>query len=181
MGKEPCSTLLAQDKEPVIERIAQLIRRYPSRSAAARAWGVNVNTLNSYFKNQSIPPVPRENILQRIADNEGVTLEWLQEGSDKKPKSPIESMEIPKPTIINGGNDNLNEMLSFLTPEERYKLAEMLARKGVETILQLLFEVAKLSSSELERVIRLAKQVREGVIDGGSENDVTSPTRKQVG
>lgn len=171
MRKEPCSALLAQGKEPVIERIAQLIRRYPSRSAAARAWGVNVNTLNSYFKNQSIPPVPRENILQRIADNEGVTLEWLQEGNGKTPISPI----------INGDSDNLNEMLSFLTPEERHKLAEMLARKGVETILQLLFEVAKLSSPELERVIRLAKQVREGVIDGGSENDVTNPAHKQVG
>lgn len=174
MRKEPCSALLAQGKEPVIERIAQLIRRYPSRSAAARAWGINVNTLNSYFKNQSIPPVPRENILQRIADNEGVTLEWLQEGNMKTPISPISP-------VINGDSDNLNEMLSFLTPEERHRLAEMLARKGVETILQLLFEVAKLSSPELERVIRLAKQVREGVIDGGSENDVANPAHKQVG
>lgn len=117
-------------KEPVAKRIDLLIRRYPSRSAAARAWGINNNTLKSYFRKTGDTPEPRENVLLRIAEHEGVDLDWLKTGKGELPK-------IPKSTTSNG-SDQLTEMLSFLTNEEREALTNMLARKGVETVLRLL-------------------------------------------
>lgn len=171
MKKEPEGTFHEKGKEPTIERIAQLIKGHPSRSAAARAWGINVNTLNSYFKNVENPPTPRDSVLQRIANNEGVTIEWLLGKSDKLTE------EIPKTPE----NDQLHEMLSFLTNEERARLAVVLARKGVESTLELIFEFANLSPSEFDRAIRLAKQIREGASDGSQEDIVTNPIKNQVG
>ncbi|WP_139827476.1 hypothetical protein [Cedecea sp. NFIX57] len=133
MRKERRRTFDAETKEPVIARIAQLARKHPSRSAAARAWGINVNTLNSYYKSEANPPMPRENILLRIAESEGVDLKWLIDGEGKSP-------ETPKPSKNNNEGDKLSEVLSFLTDEERLQLATMLARKGVETVLYLLDE-----------------------------------------
>ncbi|ENE0133361.1 hypothetical protein ABMJ88_003197 [Escherichia coli] len=126
---------MSQGKEPVIERIGMLTKRYPSRSAAARAWGININTLNSYFKGGQTQPAPRESILIRISESEGVSLEWLKEGKG----------ELPNDTGIYGNfgcsgdkGDQLTQMLSFLTKDEREQLTNLLARKGVETVLTLL-------------------------------------------
>lgn len=134
MIKKPEGAFLEDDKEPVIERINELIQRYPSRSAAARAWGININTLKSYFRRGDSVPTPRENILIRIANSEGVGLDWFKAGarltqeSPKSPKSPSKE------------KDRLQEMLSFLTPDERQQLTALLARKGIELVLYLLDE-----------------------------------------
>lgn len=174
MRKERLGTFQAEAKEPVIERIAQLARRYASRSAAAREWGININTLNSYFKSDSTPPMPRENVLQRIADSENVSLQWLTTGMGTPPKSP----KSPSEGVV---RDELTDMLSFLTIDERKQLAVMLARKGVDTTIQLLLEFSNLSPSQLERVIRLAQQTREGVIEDDPLHELTGPTHKQAG
>ncbi|MMI36218.1 hypothetical protein EFI05_04020 [Salmonella enterica] len=121
---------MEQAKEPIAKRIDLLIRRYPSRSAAARAWGINNNTLKSYFRKKGDIPEPRDNVLMNIAEHEGVDFNWLKTGNGKSPN-------IPKSTA-NGESDQLTEMLSFLTGEERAALTNMLARKGVETVLRLL-------------------------------------------
>ncbi|EFF0761544.1 hypothetical protein CCS78_004471 [Escherichia coli] len=121
---------MEQAKEPIVERMAYLIRRYPSRSAAARAWGININTLQSYFKKGNTPE-PRESILVRIAESEGVSLEWLKTGNGNPPKTQKAQGNLSQ-------GDQLTEMLSFLTGEEREALTNMLARKGVETVLRLL-------------------------------------------
>ncbi|HAY4321277.1 TPA: hypothetical protein JZ854_003493 [Escherichia coli] len=121
---------MEQAKEPIVERMAYLIRRYPSRSAAARAWGININTLQSYFKKGNTPE-PRESILVRIAESEGVSLEWLKTGNGNPPKTQKTQCDLSQ-------GDQLTEMLSFLTSEEREALTNMLARKGVETVLRLL-------------------------------------------
>lgn len=174
MGKIPDRSFLGDRKEPVIERISELVRQYASRSAAARAWGLNVNTLNSYFKNGESHPTPRENVLQRIADSEGTTLEWLKYGIGKSPIS-------PKKTQAGSFSDGLTEMLSYLTNEERSRLASILARKGADTIINLLFEFADLTPSELHRLIRLAQQIREGASKGDQEDDLNDPTHKRTG
>ncbi len=124
---------MEQAKEPIVERMAYLIRRYPSRSAAARAWGININTLQSYFKKGNTPE-PRESILVRIAESEGVSLEWLKTGNGNPPKT--QKTQKTQSDLSQG--DQLTEMLSFLTSEEREALTNMLARKGVETVLRLL-------------------------------------------
>jgi hypothetical protein len=148
-------------KEPVVERIAQLARRYPSRSAAARAWGININTLKSYYRKDGPPPEPRENQLMRIAESEGVSLEWLRDGVGKTPgKSPK--------TTADG--DRLSEMLEFLTAEERLELTTVLARKGVEVILYLLDEdnirLMQLDAVVKEKILgQRSNAAREAALD----------------
>ncbi|EKT2303994.1 hypothetical protein QD153_004601 [Salmonella enterica] len=140
MSKEPISSFLSEGKEPVIERIFQLVERYPSRSAAARAWGINVNTLKNYYRRKDIHPVPRRNQLSKIAEVEGVTMEWLTDGIGPTPtKSPMNQKN--QVTIKRHNSlDKLTEILAFLSEEERNRLIETLTRKGVETILYLLDE-----------------------------------------
>lgn len=150
MRKERLGSLPVQSKEPVIERITQLVRKHPSRSAAARAWGVNINTLNSYYKKEVDPPMPRENLLSRIAEREGVSLDWLINGTTESPKTPIKSS-------LGDNRDSLVEMLGFLTNTEREQLTAMLARKGVETILYLLDE-------DNIRLLKLDRVVKEKIL-----------------
>ncbi|EEJ0780893.1 hypothetical protein GSC47_001366 [Salmonella enterica] len=140
MAKEPIGSFLSEGKEPVIERIFQLVERYPSRSAAARAWGINVNTLKNYYRRKDILPVPRRNQLSKIAEVEGVTMEWLTDGIGPAPTGL--SMNQKNQTAIQRHNslDKLTEILAFLSEEERNRLVETLTRKGVETILYLLDE-----------------------------------------
>ncbi|MGQ8700569.1 MULTISPECIES: hypothetical protein [Serratia] len=144
MRKERQSTFQEQGKEPVIDRISLLVRRHPSRSAAARAWGVNINTLNSYFKTEKDSPMPRDNLLSRIAESEGVSLEWLRSGQGETPV---------KHEKHESDGDGLTEILSFLTRDERRQLTAMLARKGVETILYLLDE-DNIALLKLDKVVK---------------------------
>lgn len=191
-AKEPSMPFGEETKEPIIERVFQLVDRYPSRSAAARAWGININTLKNYYTRRDIEPVPRKNQLVKIAKTEDVSLDWLLYGindeinNEFKQISPDKTggdvvKKEPKDDSLKTSSDKLTELLSLLDDDEKNRLYEVIARKGVDTILQLIFEFAALSPAEFERVIRLAKQVREGAIDGSSENDVTNPTRRQVG
>lgn len=168
--KTPDRSFRDEQKEPVIERIGELARKYASRSAAARAWGINVNTLNSYFKHDAARPMPRENLLSRIAESEGVPLDWLMGITNEKPKT-INDIDF---------RDGLTEMLSYLTVEERAKLASILARKGVDTMVYLLFKLADLTPSELERVARLAQQVKEGDAEDSEANKLTTPQHKEA-
>lgn len=171
MSKEPQGAFQEQDKEPVIERITQLTRRYPSRSAAARAWGININTLKSYYRKDGEPPKPRENLLVRIAESEGVSLDWLVSGDSGSNKSPE----------IHQNSDGLFEILSFLTAEERQQLTAMLARKGVETVLYLLDEnnikLLQLPDEEKERLMAL-HEAKKGALEDNQENELTRPTHK---
>lgn len=122
-------------KEPVIERVFKLIERYPSRSAAARAWGINVNTLKNYYRRQDISPTPRHSQLIKIAEVEGVSMDWLLNGNGAEPEQKNQ-----KRTMESDLNKTLMEMFSFLSEEEKRGLVEVMARKGVETVLYLLDE-----------------------------------------
>ncbi|WP_244665199.1 hypothetical protein [Candidatus Symbiopectobacterium sp. 'North America'] len=139
---------MGQSKEPVIERITSLIMGYPSRSAAARAWGININTLKSYYRKEGNIPEPRDNLLPQIATSEGVRLDWLRDG---KGESPFDVDKSPKST--KPGDNKLTDMLSFLTSSERQRLTEVLARKGVETVLYLLDE-DNIKLLQLDRVVK---------------------------
>ncbi|QMP18957.1 hypothetical protein FEFOOCAP_00054 [Yersinia phage vB_YpM_Tongde] len=148
MTKERECIFPERQKKPIIERLAQLIRHHPSRSAAARAWGVNINTLNSYFKNELDPPMPRENLLAKIADYEGISLDWLKYG-DNATVSP----ENTKNTKHGDIRDNLRTMLGFLTDDEVEQLTSLLARKGVETMLYLLDE-DNIRLLQMDRIVK---------------------------
>lgn len=153
MSKMPKGSIERDRKEPVIENISRLIDRYPSRSAAARAWGINLNTLSSYFKNKEAPPIPRRSQLLKIASVEGVTIDWLlhentnftKNNTNEGDISIIEAQSMPsKQTAdqspVYNGDRKLLALFEFLSEEEKLRIAEILARKGVETALLLLDE-----------------------------------------
>lgn len=139
-AKETVGAFGLIDKEPVIERIFKLVERYPSRNAAARAWKINENTLKNYYRRQDNQPLPREHQLMKIAKGEGVSLEWLLTGKGIGPDDTENTPFAPIGTHMSFdvSDDPLISMLSFLTLQERKQLTEVLARKGVETILCLL-------------------------------------------
>lgn len=154
MTRRPLGTFIEGGKAPtVIERVFQLIERYPSRSAAARAWGINVNTLKGYytkFYSQGVNPVPRKHALRNIAQAEGVTVEWLLtgEGDEPLPKETIETLvrqikktpttETKKTNHIKETDRNLSVLLDYLSDVEKERLIEALIRKGVEAALLVL-------------------------------------------
>lgn len=149
MTKEPKGTFLSEGKEPVIERIFQLVERYPSRSAAARAWGININTLKNYYRRKDIQPVPRRNQLQKIANQENVSLRWLLTGEPKdtkiQEKEPERDIQIQthsnhKPQRMKRTEEKLLDMLRLLSDEKLEEITRQLMLKGVETILYLLDE-----------------------------------------
>ncbi|MEQ9868565.1 hypothetical protein ABRP77_04595 [Pectobacterium odoriferum] len=147
MRKEHIRSFEDEAKEPVIQRVFQLVEhRYSSRSEAAKAWDINVNTLNNYYKRADLNPVPRKEQLQKIAACEGVPLEWLLTGGG-------EGIKKEERTKKNDSRDKLTEVLSFLTENERDSLAEVLARKGVETALCLLDE-DNIKLLQLDRVVK---------------------------
>ncbi|HDK7002985.1 TPA: hypothetical protein ACGPDX_004259 [Klebsiella pneumoniae] len=155
MKKEPNGVFVEGVKEPIIERIFQLVERYPSRSAAARAWGINVNTLKNYYRRQGIQPTPRPAQLQKIAEVENVSLEWLTTGEGDGPKNPKRACGVNE----DNSSDRLVDMLSFLTESERQTLTEVLTRKGVETLLYLLdkdaLDLLKLSGDVRQAALML--------------------------
>lgn len=147
-------TFLPEGKEPVIERVFRLVDRYPSKSAAARAWGMNISTLLNYYKRYDTQPTPRRAQLLRIAEVEKVSLNWLLNG-DNEQHEPITSNESNNESIneskkaSQGKNRqvkqpditaNLLSLLDFLSESEKAQLMAMFARKGIETVLLLLDE-----------------------------------------
>ncbi len=53
---------MSQGKEPVIERIGMLTKRYPSRSAAARAWGNQYQHIKQLFQGRTNTTSPPEKV-----------------------------------------------------------------------------------------------------------------------
>lgn len=139
-AKETLGALGLTRKERVIERIFKLAERYPSRNAAARAWKMNENTLKNYYRRQENQPIPREPQLRKIAEAEGVSLKWLLTGDDE-PNKDTKDTPAGSQLFLDVNDDQLLNMLSFLTTQERQQLTELLARKGVETILCLLNDI----------------------------------------
>ncbi|HAK6308994.1 TPA: bacteriophage CI repressor [Salmonella enterica] len=154
MRKTPEGTFLEEGKEPVIARIFKLVDRYPSRSEAARAWGINVGTLNNYYKRKHLNPTPRRSQLIKIAEKENVSIEWLTSGEGSSPdmtptekdqKRPIDGFEHSHDDI----DSKLSMLLSLLRPQEKKALFDVLGRKGAEFSLILLDDdIAELHALE---------------------------------
>ncbi|WP_411753105.1 hypothetical protein [Serratia sp. (in: enterobacteria)] len=194
MGKVPERSFTGEVKEPVIHRLFQLVDRYPSRSQAARAWDMNVSTLQNYYKRKDIAPTPRKAHLLKIAEQEGVSLEWLLTGKGKGPdaehfkneKNELQKSETSEPQSksynrTSKTDEIILEMLSFLAPDEKKKIVEVFVRKGVETVLYLLDEnsikLLQLPDDEKERLLAL-HEAKKGASEGDQESELTRPTHK---
>ncbi|EGE0785519.1 hypothetical protein DM227_09310 [Shigella flexneri] len=137
MRKAPQGSFPTDGKEPIIERIFRLVERYPSRNAAARAWGINEGTLKNYYNRRDYAPIPRPHQLKKIAESENVTLEWLMTG-----EGDVELKDSKEPKKENADNVDAQILmfLSFLKPQEKQQVADVLGRKGAEQLLILLDE-----------------------------------------
>ncbi|OON37488.1 hypothetical protein BTJ39_20020 [Izhakiella australiensis] len=188
MRKAPDRSFPDEAKEPVIHRVFQLVDRYPSRSEAARAWGMKVSTLQNYYKRKDINPTPRKAQLLKIAEQEGVTLDWLLTGDGKAPLKPEKKNEMNdsfrkthSSTNMTKADEKILELLSFLSQDEKDKFLEVLVRKGIEVVLYLLDEdnikLLKLDRVMKEKVLGLqpktleeAARLDEGARECGSDN-----------
>lgn len=133
--KEHNGSFAPDSKEPVINRIFKLVDRYRSRNEAAKAWGININTLQNYYKRKDLSPVPRKTLLEKIAQCEGVSLEWLQTGEGKEPEMNIKRTQdglVPPHSDL---DDKILSLIRFLSDSEKEALFQVLARKGIETLL----------------------------------------------
>ncbi|EEP6114059.1 hypothetical protein HBC34_001433 [Salmonella enterica] len=129
-----------KQKEPVIDRIASLVNRYPSRRQAAQAWGINYNTLQNYFKRADKEPIPRKAVLEKIANKERVTVDWLLTGMSSivDKKEPINTWN--ERSLSNSNALRLLDMLDFLGEDKINALIKLLTLKGVEQLTGLLDE-----------------------------------------
>lgn len=140
MKNDETGSFDSNQKEPVIDRIARLVNRYPSRRQAAQAWDINYNTLQNYFKRAGLEPVPRKLVLEKIARKEGVTVDWLLTGvssSEFKEKPVTINKELKK---TNPSALRLLDMLDFLGEEKINAIVKLLTLKGVERLTALLDE-----------------------------------------
>lgn len=153
-----------EPKEPVIERIFKLVARYPSRSEAARAWGININTMQNYYKRRhhQPAPLPREQQLKKIAECEDVSMEWLLTGEGTPPevtkekKSSLVQKKAERP-LLSQNNKGVQTILSAweaLSKQEQELLTKLLLRKGAE-FLTILLDNNIQELHELEGVRRL--------------------------
>ncbi|WP_291971855.1 hypothetical protein [Candidatus Symbiopectobacterium sp.] len=154
MSKELERSFVNDAKEPIIERIFKLVERYGSRAEAAAAWGININTLQNYYKRREQAPVPREMLLRQIAEREGVSVRWLVSGEGEAPKKNT------KNTVFERKNSSLNDidlkllaLFGTLSSDEKQALFEVLARKGIETALYLLDE-DNIKLLKMDRVVK---------------------------
>lgn len=162
------SSFLDEGKEPVIERIFRLAERYKSRSEAARAWGINIQTLQNYYKrrNNQPPPQPRKHHLQNIAEREHVSMEWLVYGytDESGMNAELSEQKEPKERIkkqkIDDGDSIIMRAWDSLTSSEQEILSNLLIRKGAELLTVLLdADIQKLHSlSGVKRALALSLQ-----------------------
>ncbi|EDV9776740.1 TPA: hypothetical protein ACGHHJ_001367 [Salmonella enterica subsp. enterica serovar Frintrop] len=151
--KEHNGSFAPGSKEPVINRIFKLVERYRSRNEAAKAWGININTLQNYYKRKGLSPVPRKTLLEKIAQCEGVSLEWLQTGEGEEPEmntKRTQSGSVPHHSDL---DDKLLSLIRFLSDSEKEALFQVLARKGIETLLFLLDE-DNIRLLQMDRIVK---------------------------
>ncbi|MCQ4171706.1 helix-turn-helix domain containing protein [Hafnia paralvei] len=194
MNKELIGSFGEDEKEPVIYRIFQLVERYPSRSKAAEAWGINLNTLQNYYKRKHIEPTPRRGVLAKIAEHEGVSLDWLLTGKGIGPDITQPEKNQKNAVVSSLGNGHtislhdldlkLAELFSVLSLVEKEKVISLLMRKGVEIILTLTdqtsLQLLQLPEEEKERLLKL-HAAQKGAPESCVENNFIDPLQKKIG
>lgn len=168
--KVPKGSFEEQRKEPFVEKLKSL-RNGRTVKQCSDDWGVKLSTLKNYFARPDSQP--RFDVLSKISNHEGVSIEWLMGNED--------SFE---PSVGHCSDrvwlQRLTEMLSMLEEEELEALAKQLTMKGLETILYLLDE-------DNIRLLRLDTVVKEKILGKHSvkntaeANAIDKEARERVG
>lgn len=178
-------------KETLSDRLRSLIGNRSAR-AAAQEWGLSFSTLNNYLNRGTEPSF---GVAARIAEHEGVSIEWLAFGGElnSKTNSKTTSEEVvnsipPSTDILDPARYAWLMVYESLDKEEVEALLRLIHKRGVDGILNAKAaediaaqDFLQLSEADQQRVLRLAKQLREGVTEDDQENELTHPTHKQAG
>ncbi|MEG0233762.1 MAG: hypothetical protein RR429_13115 [Hafnia sp.] len=203
MKKESEFSITTNGKESISERIRKLIGHRTVR-AAAQDWGLPFSTLNNYLTRGTEPSL---NVAMKVANIEGVSLEWLAAGerSEDEEKSrsykadrnqPNHDNDIDNGDVLIGRPSETIEgalasawdlIFEALSPDERYDLIHVFFKIGVRGALAQLKEKgnadltwSSLTNEEKERLIAL-HEAKKGTPESSVGNNHTPPTQKKAG
>lgn len=181
----------SSQKEPFCERL-NLLLKGRSLYRAAKDWDINFSTLKNYYARPESSP--RIEVVRKIASIEGVTIGWLLGQSTDEHDAMLERMIEDAVIAVEPKKDKQKEfrntlvhvsyettlvsILSILNEHEIKSLFELIARKGVDTVLKLKDErnlqLIQCSDDEKERLLTfLESTVKKGSSAVGA--DVASP------
>lgn len=110
-------------------RIAQVVARYPSRRAAAKACDRTDDMVSRYEKGLADPPI---SVLAKLAEPHGISLDWIGTG-----QGPVERGAVPEPTVKPLDTELLRSCLDLIE-----ELAPTLAAAQKAEAVGLLYELA---------------------------------------
>lgn len=188
--KETKVAIHEDGKETLSERLRSLIGKRSARTAA-KDWGLSFSTLNNYLNRGTEPSF---SVAVRIAEIEGVSIEWLAFGGKMSSQKGGESLSCPTTNsneFIVGASDGVKAawmmVYDSLDKEDTEALLRLIHREGVKGILNAAQtgtldaqDFMSLSEADRQRVLRLAKQIREGASEENLEIDPAHPTHKQA-
>lgn len=153
----------------------------PSNNQLAKKTDLSESTIRKYLKRESYPTLDR---LALIANACACSLSWLATGDGDGTYAPINNAE----DFVNNNeirHSELDRVLSYLSAEQRDKFMKVIYTRGITAILQLDDDLDSkfltLTEEEKTRLLHLYEQVKKGAPEVNPENDVTTPTQKQVG
>lgn len=169
--KETEFALDEDEKESISVRIRQLIGTRTVRMAA-REWGLSFSTLNNYLTRGTEPSL---NVAIKIANVEGVSVEWLATGehppTDRPRKGAATSTskrdEMSPPQEAESMAWNV--ILNALDKDERAILINSFVTIGARRIIRMICKIndvnsywQDLTNEEKERLIRVNEQMKKG-------------------
>lgn len=195
MKKESEFSIPTSGKESISERIRKLIGHRTVR-AAAQDWGLPFSTLNNYLTRGTEPSL---NVAMKVANIEGVSLEWLAAGESSEDKEKTrthhnndienddDSNGRPSDTIEGALASAWDLIFEALSPDERYELIHVFFKIGVRGALAQLKEKgnadltwSSLANEEKERLIAL-HEAKKGASESCLDNNFSTPSQQKLG
>lgn len=152
----------------------------PSNNQLAKNTELSEATIRKYLKGETYPTLDR---LASLADACGCSLSWLATGDGGK-----EGFELNKNENRAHNNEKevseVENILSYLTKEQKVKFLRVIYTKGIAAILSLdgAFDAQFLAlpDSEKERLLAL-HEAKKGASVAGKDNDITDSTQQRAG
>ena len=169
-----------EDKESLKHRLLKLIGDRPRR-VAAQDWGIKYATLNNYLTSRG--SIPRPNVVRKIAEVEGVNIQWILKGEMSPEKETKNKAKLNVPIndehdVAQGSDGDKQEWIKIyeaMTPDERQRTLQVVRRKGIDTLLaitdednQALISLSPLAKKVAFMLVKLpSERVRE-IFEGPS-------------
>ncbi|MGR5240254.1 hypothetical protein ACPV36_05100 [Photobacterium damselae] len=135
-------------------RIKMLIGKRSIREAA-RDWNVNTSSLMNYLYKGSMPAA---DIANKIAKNEGVSIDWILNGLDKDIVQIEGDSTVEQPTlnIQSQESQEADMILGALPSSDRQQIAKRIREDGISSVLldRKALQVAKMISDLPEESLK---------------------------